>query len=167
MLGEKYISVKGIENAMEVAKVLVKNDYQVMVQLDDCDIYVVAYTTNESWGDNQFALVNYDELDLLEGCREQGEVRYLMSKYEYEVRDYLEEKDEDEEEDDDDVEFWDDDDEAWDSYEDDDEDDWEDEDEDEDWDDDDVLCLNDDDEDLDDDDWDELTDELGDEGKNF
>lgn len=40
---EKYISVKGIDNAMEVARVLLKNDYQVVVELDDCDIYVVGY----------------------------------------------------------------------------------------------------------------------------
>ena len=40
---EKYISVKGIDNAMEVARVLLKNGYQVVVELDDCDIYVVGY----------------------------------------------------------------------------------------------------------------------------
>lgn len=141
MLGEKYISVRGIENAMEVAKVLIKNDYQVMVQLDDCDIYVVAYTTNESWGDNQFALVNYDELDLLEGCREKGEFEYFMSRYEDEAREHFEAEDDDEEDEDD-----------WDS----------------DWDDDFYDDDEDDDEDLDDDDdWDELTDEMGDEGENF
>lgn len=139
MLGEKYISVRGIENAMEVAKVLVKNDYQVMVQLDDCDIYVVAYTSNESWNDNQFALVNYDELDLLEGCREKGEFEYLMNRYEDEVRDALEEEEDEDDED-------------WDS-------DWDD-----DFYDDDEHWYEDDDED--DDDWDD-EDELGDEEGNF
>lgn len=116
MLGEKYISVRGIENAMEVAKVLVKNDYQVMVQLDDCDIYVVAYTTNQSWGDQQFALVNYDEIDLLEECREKGEFAYFMDRYEDEVREHFEKQDDEEDDDD-----WDDD-----FYEDDDDDDWDD-----------------------------------------
>lgn len=139
MLGEKYISVRGIENAMELAKVLVKNDYQVMVQLDDCDIYIVAYTSNQSWNDTQFALVDFDEIDLLEGCREKGEFEYLMSRYEDEARGYLEEEDETEDEDDYD--------DSWDNdFYDDDEDD---------------------EEDLDDEDWDELTDEMGDEGKNF
>jgi hypothetical protein len=41
---EQYISVEGMDNAMEVAKVLLKNGYQVVVELDDCDIYVVGYT---------------------------------------------------------------------------------------------------------------------------
>lgn len=142
MLGEKYISVRGIENAMEVAKVLIKNDYQVMVQLDDCDIYVVAYTTNQSWGDHQFALVDYDEIDLLEGCREQGQFEYFMNCYEDEARERFEEQDDEEDDDD-----WDD---SWD-----DDEHWYEDDEDE------------DDEDLDEDDWDELTDEMGEGGENF
>lgn len=41
---ENYIAVEGIDNAMEVAKVLLKNDYQVVIELDDCNIYVVGYT---------------------------------------------------------------------------------------------------------------------------
>lgn len=41
---ENYIAVEGMDNAMEVANVLLKNDYQVVVELDDCNIYVVGYT---------------------------------------------------------------------------------------------------------------------------
>ena len=40
---EKYISVNGVDAALEVAKVLLKNDYEVFIELDDCDIYCVHY----------------------------------------------------------------------------------------------------------------------------
>ena len=43
LLNERYVAVEGLENALEMAKALIKNDYQVMVQLDDCDIYCVHY----------------------------------------------------------------------------------------------------------------------------
>lgn len=40
---ERYISVKGIDNAMEVAKVLLKNDYEVFIEAEDLDIYGVHF----------------------------------------------------------------------------------------------------------------------------
>ena len=58
------IATKGLDNALEVARVLIKNDYQVMIQLDDCDIYVVSYEDNDyRYGDNQFASLTQEEIE--------------------------------------------------------------------------------------------------------
>ena len=40
---QNYVAVEGLDNALKVAKVLIEQDYQVMVQLDDCNIYIVDY----------------------------------------------------------------------------------------------------------------------------
>ena len=40
---EKYVSLRGVDNAMELAKFLLRNGYEVFVELDDCDIYCVHY----------------------------------------------------------------------------------------------------------------------------
>lgn len=64
---EKSISVEGLENAMKVAKTLIEQDYQVMVQYDDCDIYVVAYAYNRAYeyGSARFALISDEEEDMI------------------------------------------------------------------------------------------------------
>lgn len=64
---EKYISVEGLENAMKVAKTLIEQDYQVMVQYDDCDIYIVAYAYNGAYeyGSARFALISDEEEDMV------------------------------------------------------------------------------------------------------
>ena len=54
---KKYIAVEGIDNAMEVAQVLLKNGYQVVVELDDCDIYVVGYARPQ-YGDMFFEMTD-------------------------------------------------------------------------------------------------------------
>lgn len=58
---EHYVSVEGIDNALELAKVLIKNDYQVFIQLDDCDIYIVSYEHNDPDFEYRFAAITDKE----------------------------------------------------------------------------------------------------------
>ena len=69
LLNERYVAVEGLENALEMAKALIKNDYQVMVQLDDCDIYIVAYTENTTEFGNKFTPLSFEEIDMIEDSR--------------------------------------------------------------------------------------------------
>lgn len=121
-----YIAVEGLEAALKVARTLIEQDYQVMVQLDDCDIYIVAYESNDDHlGDNQFASLSREEIDVINEKRE--DENYKKAKKfleEYEERYW---KEEDSEDDDDD---YDDDDYDEDDYDEDDEDCVENEDED-------------------------------------
>lgn len=70
LLNERYVTVEGLENALEMAKALIKNDYQVMVQLDDCDIYIVAFTENSTEFGNKFTPLSFEEIDAIEDMRE-------------------------------------------------------------------------------------------------
>ena len=91
-----YIAVEGVEAALKVARTLIEQDYQVMVQLDDCDIYIVSYESNDDHlGDNQFASLSRDEIDIINKYRE--DENYEKAKKfleEYEER-YWEEDDDD------------------------------------------------------------------------
>ena len=92
-----YIAVEGVEAALKVARTLIEQDYQVMVQLDDCDIYIVSYESNDDHlGDNQFASLSRDEIDIINKYRE--DVNYEKAKKfleEYEERYWKEEDDDD------------------------------------------------------------------------
>lgn len=69
-----YVSVQGLDNALKMARALVEQNYQVMVQLDDCDIYIVAYETNErDWG-NKFCSLTDEEMYVIQGLRDQDEL---------------------------------------------------------------------------------------------
>ncbi len=72
---EKYISVKGIDNALEVAKVLLKNDYEVFMELDDCDIYCIhyAHAKYKHFGNAAFYRITEDDVETLEAKRYEGE----------------------------------------------------------------------------------------------
>ena len=71
LIGEKYITVEGREKALELADVLLKNDYQVFIQHDDLDIWLIGYTSNDlSFGDNRYALITLDEEEQLQDQRE-------------------------------------------------------------------------------------------------
>ena len=70
LLNERYVAVEGLENALEMAKALIKNDYQVMVQLDDCDIYIVAFTENTTEFGNKFTPLSFEEIDAIQDMRE-------------------------------------------------------------------------------------------------
>ena len=71
-----YITVKGREAALKVASVLLEQDYQVMIQLDDCNIYIVAYEYNDpTYGDNQFASISPNEIEALQFKRDEAKYR--------------------------------------------------------------------------------------------
>lgn len=99
-----YITVEGLEAALKVARTLIEQDYQVMVQLDDCDIYIVSYESNDDHlGDNQFASLSRDEIDIINEYRE--DKNYEKAKKfleEYEERYYQEDDDDDSYDEDDD-----------------------------------------------------------------
>ena len=99
-----YIAVEGVEAALKVARTLIEQDYQVMVQLDDCDIYIVSYESNDDHlGDNQFASLTREEIDVINDRRE--DKNYEKAKKfleEYEERYWKEEDDDSYDEDDDD-----------------------------------------------------------------
>ena len=62
-----YIAVEGREAALKVASALIEQNYQVMIQLDDCNIYIVAYEDNDpSYGSNQFASISPEEIEDLQ-----------------------------------------------------------------------------------------------------
>ena len=99
-----YIAVEGVEAALKVARTLIEQDYQVMVQLDDCDIYIVSYESNDDHlGDNQFASLTREEIDVINDRREYE--NYEKAKKfleEYEERYWKEEDDDDSYDEDDD-----------------------------------------------------------------
>ena len=71
LIGEKYITVEGREKALELADVLLKNNYQVFIQHDDLDIWLIGYTSNDlSFGDDRYALITLDEEEQLQNQRE-------------------------------------------------------------------------------------------------
>ncbi len=92
-----YIAVEGLEAALKVARTLIEQDYQVMVQLDDCDIYIVSYESNDDHlGDNVFASLSREEVDIINAKRE--DENYEKAKKfleEYEERYWKEEDDDD------------------------------------------------------------------------
>lgn len=71
LIGERYVTVEGRDKALELADVLLKNDYQVFIQHDDLDIWLVGYTSNDlSFGDDRYALITLDEEEQLQDQRE-------------------------------------------------------------------------------------------------
>lgn len=119
-----YIAVEGLEAALKVARTLIEQDYQVMVQLDDCDIYIVSYESNDDHlGDNVFASLSRDEIDIINEYRE--DKNYEKAKKfleEFEERYWKEDDDDDYSYDEDNDSYDEDDDE--DSIENDEDDDW-------------------------------------------
>ena len=73
---DKYLSAKGLDNAMEIAKILIQNDYQVMVQLDDCDVYIIAFEPNDAaLGCNRFASLSQEEVEEIDRLRHNRNLR--------------------------------------------------------------------------------------------
>lgn len=69
----KYIAVEGREAALKMASALLEQNYQVMIQLDDCNIYIVAYENNDpGYGDNQFASLSPEEMEELQFKRDEA-----------------------------------------------------------------------------------------------
>lgn len=74
LIGTNYISVDGKDNALKIAAALLEQDYQVFIQLDDCNVYVVAYTSNDTrYGGDEFAKLNDEEQELIMGHRNDKE----------------------------------------------------------------------------------------------
>ena len=92
-----YIAVEGLEAALKVARTLIEQDYQVMVQLDDCDIYIVSYESNDDHlGDNVFASLSREEVDIINEKREDENYKKAQKFLEkYEERYWKEEDDDD------------------------------------------------------------------------
>ena len=68
---EKYISVNGVDAALEVAKVLLKNDYEVFIERDDCNVYCVhyAYAKYKNYGNAGFYRITEEDVQTLDGKR--------------------------------------------------------------------------------------------------
>lgn len=65
------IETKGKNKALHVAKILLEVGYQVFIQLDDCDIYIVSYEHNDpELGDNTFASITSEEVQEIINNRE-------------------------------------------------------------------------------------------------
>lgn len=89
LLNERYVAVEGLENALEMAKALIKNDYQVMVQLDDCDIYIVAFTENTTEFGNKFTPLSFEEIDAIEDMRaSENEDSFWKEEYDKLLEEY-------------------------------------------------------------------------------
>ena len=88
LLKDKYIAVEGKDNALKIAAALIDQDYQVFIQLDDCNIYIVAYTDNNtSCGGEEFALLDDEEQTLVRHYREDEKDRAAVAR----VRELLDE----------------------------------------------------------------------------
>ncbi len=75
-----YIAVEGREAALKMASALLEQNYQVMIQLDDCNIYIVAYEYNDpSYGDNQFASLSSAEREELQFKRDEAKYREAVN----------------------------------------------------------------------------------------
>ena len=64
---EKYVALRGVDNAMELAKFLLRNGYEVFVELDDCDIYCVHYAEAKyrNLGNATFYRISEEDLDAI------------------------------------------------------------------------------------------------------
>lgn len=62
---EKYKTEAEFWDALVVVqRILIEQDYQVLLSYDDCDIYILEYAHNnnvEDWGDDRFMLVSLEE----------------------------------------------------------------------------------------------------------
>ena len=81
LIGSNYVAVKGRDNALKIAAALLEQDYQVFIQLDDCDIYVVAYTGNDTrYGGDEFAKLNDEEQELIQDYRADKEDKAAIAR---------------------------------------------------------------------------------------
>lgn len=86
LIKKNVLEINGMDNALKVAKTLLKQDYQVFVQLEDCNIYIVSYAYNDADLDAaQFALLEPDEEEYVNN--------YIAEKRYREARDLVDEHD--------------------------------------------------------------------------
>lgn len=110
---DTYVAVEGLDKAMRLAKNLIEADKQVMVQLDDCNIYIVAYADNDDrLGDKRFAAITTEEEEKLAYSREDeklAEARKIVEEADGEDNHIDDEDDDDYDDYDDDYSNYDDD----------------------------------------------------------
>lgn len=86
LIKKNVLEINGMDNALNVAKTLLKQDYQVFVQLEDCNIYIVSYAYNDADLDAaQFALLEPDEEEYVNN--------YIAEKRYREARNLVDEHD--------------------------------------------------------------------------
>ena len=86
LIKENVIEVHGMDTALKVAKTLLEQDYQVFVQLEDCDVYIVSYAFNDADLDGaRFALLESDEEEYVNN--------YITEKRYREARNLVDEHD--------------------------------------------------------------------------
>ena len=86
LIKKNVLEIEGMDNALKVAKTLLEQDYQVFVQLEDCNIYIVSYALNDADLDAaRFALLESDE--------EEHVSDYIAEKRYREARDLVDEHD--------------------------------------------------------------------------
>ena len=62
LIRNNVLEINGMKNALRVAETLLEQGYQVFMQLEDCDIYIVSYALNDADLDaSRFALLSADE----------------------------------------------------------------------------------------------------------
>ena len=86
LIKNNVLEIEGMDNALKVAKTLLEQDYQVFVQLEDCNIYIVSYAFNDADLDgSRFALLEPDEEEYVNN--------YIAEKRYREARDLVDEHD--------------------------------------------------------------------------
>ena len=61
---KNVIAVQGLDKAMKVAQALIEADYQVMIQLEDCNVYIVSYNPNDlDLGDEIFVSLPQEKVE--------------------------------------------------------------------------------------------------------
>lgn len=86
LIKKNVLEIEGMDNALKVAKTLLEQGYQVFVQLEDCNIYIVSYALNDADLDaSRFALLSADEEEYVND--------YITEKRYREARDLVDEHD--------------------------------------------------------------------------
>ena len=86
LIKKNVLEIDGMDNALKVAKTLLEQNYQVFVQLEDCNIYIVSYALNDADLDAaRFALLEPDEEEYVSD--------YIAEKRYREARDLVDEHD--------------------------------------------------------------------------
>lgn len=86
LIRKNVLEIDGMDRALKVAKTLLEQGYQVFVQLEDCNIYIVSYALNDNDLDAaRFALLEPDEEEYVND--------YIAEKRYREARDLVDEHD--------------------------------------------------------------------------
>lgn len=75
------IDVEGLDRALKVARTLIEADYQVMIQLDDCDVYIISYNHNDlELGDEIFVSLPQEKVEEILDEEDEKKSRKLQSE---------------------------------------------------------------------------------------